>query len=194
MTVKKKFGNILDVPMPSSETKNHPKGEAVAVIEWQLQLMAREEALFELYGLKYPGIIEDKNIKALISIMARELKIPAFKIIGFDEFKKLGRPPTWKGVQGMKLWALVKLKEIEKPNESLRKIIDIVRRKHFDTEKLDSIYVRYGEIIKDSRIVHIFERVLNNYEKEPGKTIEGKIEILKSILEMADETLHENSK
>lgn len=165
MAKRKKFGNILDVPMSDKDDN----------------IIARERALYEYYGLKYNIRYMSGDTHTLIYKMARELKIPGF--MNEKEVLKPGKPPKWTGLIATKFLIQVRIIQLEKPNISLRNAIEITRRKYNYEYSLESLYVRYSEIQKNNndaiiKIMKFFIDALNkNYP------IDEQLSILKRFIQ-----------
>ena len=86
----------------------------------------------------------------------------------FETGKKVGRPSPWKGGKGAYLYGWVEIYKSIYPGKSLRYYIDMVRRKHNYKESLDSLYVRYNEMITADVSFAKFYKSIVDAKREEG--------------------------
>ena len=126
MPKKKKYGNILDMPLSINLLSAGSE-------EWALQrdadLLLREKALFQEYGLTRPaGLAPDA--RKLIQMMARDLNIKGF--MEKNDIKPVGRPTKWKDFNEiLLLFARVRSMQQRNPEMDLRSVIRNITNKYY---------------------------------------------------------------
>ena len=140
MPKKKKYGNILDVPLSPNLL--------LLGNDWikqrDIDLKEREIELFKEYGLTRPEIL-NSQARDLIRFMARDLKIKGF--MENNEVKPTGRPSKWKDFNEMLLLFIrVHLMQQRHPEMDLRSIIRNITQRYYPENKPDGIYARYNEL------------------------------------------------
>ena len=147
MPKKKKYGNILDVPLSSIYLhKRTPQTEE----NYQIEIRNRETALFEAYDLVRPQDIP-MAARELIKNMARDLKIDGFYYEG--ELKIAGRPKKWAtNNDKIILFLIVQRFKTKYPHKTLSNIIEIVAKEYYSDMEARSLYTRYQEIEKSESV------------------------------------------
>ena len=117
-------------------------------VKMEMEDIIRVAALYIKYGCKCPHISDlDEGTVKLITQLGRELKIKGF--FYENELEEPGRPKLWAGMQGCLFWVQVRLMQETYPEASLRSNIRRVITKYKYKDSLNSLYVRYNELIKN---------------------------------------------
>lgn len=135
MPKKKKYGNILDVPLSA----NLLLLEKDWIKQRDTDLLERETALFAEYGLTRPKNLPI-SVQKLIKAMARELKINSF--FYETEIKTAGRPKTW-AIANDKILLFFIVQGFKKkyPNKTLFDIISIVANRYYPKTTARSLFL-----------------------------------------------------
>lgn len=166
MAKRKEFGNILDIPINFSSPT------------FDQDIKDREIALYNHYGLKRPNNI-DKDSQQLIHQLCKELKIQAF--IPLNKKAVVGRPNKWNNTYGLIFSSRVDLYKKQNPSKSLRECIDFIRRQYYQKIKLDTLYVRYNEIIKKEHKNTITNELVKYIVSSDNFSKDSKISVLDFI-------------
>ena len=161
MPKKKKYGNILDVPLSSIYLhKRTPQTEE----NYQIEIRNRETALFEAYDLVRPQDIP-MAARELIKNMARDLKIDGFYYEG--ELKTAGRPKKWAtNNDKIILFLIVQRFKTKYPHKTLSNIINIVAKECYPDMEARSLYTRYQEIEKSEEIKFVSDLIQQHGHSE----------------------------
>ncbi len=162
MPKKRKYGNILDVPLSINLLSAGSE-------EWARQrdadLLLREKALFQEYGLARPAELAP-DVRKLIQMMACDLNIKGF--MEKNDIKSVGRPTKWKDFNEMLLlFARVRSMQQRNPEMDLRSVIRNITNKYYPKNNPDGIYARYNELLKSGTVeMKAIQTILDVFSKK----------------------------
>ena len=145
----------------------------------------RIKALFQQYNLEDTGILYETNalklldailtkndqerndainklLTSLISIKKLIVCLGAELYLGFNDDKKVGRPPHWMDYNGLYIYLRVKKIKYNNPNcTTVNALKEIFQKKY-----KRSMYTRYYEILENYKGISIFEKLEKEYTRK----------------------------